>query len=51
MQQRFFGKYKNDLDGFIEQLQLIKKNCSGKGSPALVPGIDNYDPLNREQNQ
>lgn len=47
MRQRFFGKYKNDLDGFMDQLKLVKKNHTGKGTPAMAEGVGNYDPLNR----
>ena len=39
LNQRFFGKYKHDLDGFMEQMKLIKNNHCGKGTPASVRGI------------
>ena len=29
----------DDLDGFMEQMKLIKNNHCGKGTPASVRGI------------
>lgn len=47
--QRLFGKYKNDLDGFIAQLQMIKKHCVGIGAPALARGsLGGADPFTKE---
>jgi hypothetical protein len=39
MTQRFHGKFKDDLDGFKDQLKLIK-NIKG-GSPAMGPAAGN----------
>jgi len=37
--QRFHGKYKDDLDGFKDQLKLVKN--MPKGAAAMTPSIGN----------
>ena len=37
--QRYHGKYKDDLDGFINELKIVKQS-SGTGEPAAVSGGD-----------
>jgi len=32
----------------MDQLVLIKKNYSGVGQPALLEGIENYDPMSKD---
>jgi len=50
MNQRLFGKYKNDLDGFIAQVQMVKQHCVGVGPPATSHSgsFNNADPLTAE---
>jgi len=35
MDERYRGKYRDDLDGFVKELQYISKNYTGKGEPAV----------------
>ena len=43
MEERYRGKYRDDLDGFVKELQHIGNNYTGKGEPAvsdLPQGLD-----------
>lgn len=46
MEERYHGKYKDDLDGFVRELQHIKKHYTGKGEPAVSDLPRGLDPSN-----
>ena len=46
MEERYQGKYKDDLDGFVKELQYIGKNYTGKGEPAVSDLPAGLDPSN-----
>lgn len=46
MEERYHGKYRNDLDGFVKELQYIGKNYTGKGEPAVSDLPLGLDPSN-----
>jgi len=46
--QRLYGQYKDNLDGFIAQVKMVKKHCIGKGAPALTKFGYGADQFTRE---
>lgn len=46
MDERYRGKYRDDLDGFVKELQFITKNYTGKGEPAVSDLPQGLDPSN-----
>jgi hypothetical protein len=46
MHERLYGKYKDDVEGFKQELTYIQKNCSGKGEPAVSHLPAGLDPSN-----